>query len=80
MFLFDITSQEVVAHDSVRQRLLYMGNGKENGNYYSIVGCVYIYIFIYLFMGVILWFYRDNGKENGNYSSACPLLHRQPEA
>ena len=29
-------------------------NGKENGNYYSITGC-------------ILGLYRDNGKEKGDY-------------
>ena len=33
---------------------LYRDNGKQNGNYYSIIG-------------YILWFYWDNGKENGNY-------------
>ena len=32
----------------------YRDNGKENGNYYSIIGH-------------ILELYRDNGKENGNY-------------
>ena len=32
-------------------------NGKENGNYYSIIG--YIGIYIYMLC-------RDNGKENGN--------------
>ena len=38
---------------------LYRDNGKENGNYYSILG---------LYQG-ILGLYRDNGKENGNYSN-----------
>ena len=33
---------------------LYWGNGKENGNYYSIVGSIWA-------------LYRGNGKENGNY-------------
>ena len=43
------------------------GNGKENGNYYSILG-------LYRDNGKengnyysILGLYRDNGKENGNY-------------
>ena len=40
-----------------------MDNGKENGNYYIIIGYVYIYIHI----GVMLGLYRENGKENGNY-------------
>ena len=31
-------------------------NGKENGNYYIIIGYV-------------LGFYRDDGKENGNYNT-----------
>ena len=35
---------------------LYRDNGKENGNYYSI-------------MGYILGLYGDNGKENGSYYS-----------
>ena len=36
--------------------VLYKDNGKENGNYYSI-------------LGNILGIYEDNGKENGNYYS-----------
>ena len=35
---------------------LYWDNGKENGNYYSIIG-------------YILGLYWDSGKENGNYYS-----------
>ena len=35
-------------------RGIFWDNGKENGNYYSI-------------MGYILGLYRNNGKENGNY-------------
>ena len=38
---------------------LYKDNGKENGNYYSILGLYWGYI------GIILGFYWDNGKENG---------------
>ena len=45
----------------------YMNNGKENGNYYTILG-------LYRDNGkengnyyTILGLYRDNGKENGNY-------------
>ena len=37
---------------------LYWDNGKENGNYYSILGLLY----------------RDNGKENGNYYSTPDLF------
>ena len=41
---------------------LYWDNGKENGNYYSILG-----IPVKGFIGVLLGLYRDNGKEKGNY-------------
>ena len=38
-------------------------NGKENGNYYSIIGCI-----LGLYRKGILWrLYWDNGKENGSY-------------
>ena len=42
---------------------IYIGNnGKENGNYYSIIGCIYIY--------------RGNdGKENGNYYSIIGCVY-----
>ena len=40
-------------------RGIFWDNGKENGNYYSIMG--------YSIMGYILGLYRNNGKENGNY-------------
>ena len=42
----------------VKIRGLYRDNGKENGNYKSILGYI---------LGIILGLYRDNGKENGNY-------------
>ena len=35
----------------------YRDNGKENGNYYIIIG----------YIGAIYRDTRDNGKENGNY-------------
>ena len=40
---------------------LYWDNGKENGNYYSIIG-------------FILGLYWDNGKENGNYYSIIGFI------
>ena len=43
---------------------LYRDNGKENGNYYTIIGYT---------MGL----YRDNGKENGNYGLALEYCSRR---
>ena len=42
-----------------------MDNGKENGNYCSVIG-------------YILGLYRDNGKENGNYYGIISGLVRGP--
>ena len=65
-------------------------NGKENGNYYIIIGYI-LGLYrdngkengnYYSRIGYILGLYRDNGKENGNYyiinmkfSDHHPFLH-----
>ena len=46
---------------------LYRNNGRENGNYYII-------------MGSVLGFYRKNGQENGNYYLGFRLYWKQNEA
>ena len=56
-------------------------NGKENGNYYSIMGYNLILYWDngkengnnYSIMGYNILLYWDNGKENGNYQNHSPL-------
>ena len=39
---------------------LHWDNGKENGNYSSIIECMYMYIYIYVgYIGVVYGQYRD---------------------
>ena len=41
-------------------------NGKEHGNYYIIMECIYIYIYRG-YSGIILGLHGDDVKEHGNY-------------
>ena len=60
---------------------LYWDNGKENGNYYIIIGYILGLYWdngkengnYYIIIGYILGLYWDNGKENGNYYSNSGL-------
>ena len=44
-------------------------NGKENGNYYIIIGYI---------LGLFGGLYRDSGKEHGNYYSEYSLVGSSP--
>ena len=57
-----ISSRKVAASVIISSdAAVYRDNGKENGNYYSLLG-----IPLKGFIGIILGIYWDNGKENGS--------------